>query len=185
MENIGQKIREIRLDKGISLTDLAEKINLSKSLISQVERNEVTPSLGTLQKIATALNMHLIDLFPVKEKIHSESDLIVRKDERKEIVLPNSPFKYQLLVPNLKRKMELSLVEMEPKSKEMQPCGFKHEGEECCFVLKGQLTFYYDNIKYILNEGDCVSFNSNIEHWMENETEEPVVYVNAMTPPFL
>jgi quercetin dioxygenase-like cupin family protein len=62
---------------------------------------------------------------------------------------------------------------------------FQHEGEEIIFLLKGKLILYVDNKKYELYEGDSAAFDSKLPHWLENETEEYITYITAMTPVFL
>jgi transcriptional regulator with XRE-family HTH domain len=185
MQKTGSKIREIRRAKDITIVELANKAQVSKSLISQIEREEVLPSLTTLSKIANSLGVPITEFFEMDQTNLNEDNIIVRKNTRKKIVIPNSPLIYELLVPDFKRKIEFTLINLEPKNaiKDYELTSFAHEGEECLLVLEGKLTFYYGDKVFILNEGDSASFDCSITHKVENNTDKKVSFVTAITPP--
>lgn len=84
MENLGKKIKDIRLGKGVSLRDLAKHIGLTRSFLSQVERGKTNPSIASLEKIAQALGIGLSYFF--KEEFPIKFSLFKKKRERKFVI---------------------------------------------------------------------------------------------------
>jgi transcriptional regulator with XRE-family HTH domain len=176
--DLGSKIRELRQGQGISIEQLAEKTALSTGLISQIERNITGPSVASLWKIAKALNVTMHYFFD-EEK---ENNPIVRRNERKKIMLPNSNITYELLSPDLQRKIEFLLIEIEPGNCSTHEL-ISHEGEECGFVLQGTLKVKWGTQEYILYEGDSIYFDSTVPHRYVNAGDEKTVSIWAMVPP--
>ncbi|MEI3614212.1 cupin domain-containing protein [Pseudogracilibacillus sp. SO30301A] len=172
----GNKFRVIRKKHGLSLQQLSDKSGVSVSMISQIERNNVDPTMTTLYKLCQGLDITIASLFTSSDV----EDRVVKKDERKTIVLPNSKLKYQLLTPNTKGDLEMLLIELEPGQEDRQM--INHHGEECGFVLKGKLTVILDEKEYLLHEGDSIYFNSDIPHRFINQHDEKSVSIWAMTP---
>lgn len=173
----GSKLKEIRVAKGLSLQQVSQGSGVSVGMISQIERRKADPTMTTLYKLCKGLNITIASLFTETE----ESQHIVKKENRKTIMLANSKVKYQLLTPNQKGELEMLLVELAPGQEDRQ--GITHYGEECGFVISGQLTVVLGDEEFMLNEGDSIHFNSSIPHRFINRTEEPALSVWAMTPP--
>ena len=102
--DIGSKIKKIRKDKNMSIADLADISGLSSGLISQIERNIVNPSIASLWSIAKSLDVS-IGYFFNEEEI-SETSPIVKRKNRKIIVTSDSNATYELLSPDINRKIE-------------------------------------------------------------------------------
>ncbi len=182
----GNAIRKIRRNKKMTMQDLSDKVGVSKSLISQVERGEVLPSLTTLEKIANVLQIPITDFFEVESEEINEEDIIVRKNERKKIIMPGSPVIYNLLTSSLKNKIEFLLIEVPPRvCKDRYDTTFKHKGEEYFMVLEGQLNLSIGDKEFVLNEGDSGRFNSGIAHAFENKTDQKTVFLVAVTESFI
>lgn len=182
----GIAIRKIRRSKKMTMQDLSDRVGVSKSLISQVERGEVLPSLTTLERIAAVLEIPITELFQLESDEINEEDIIVRRDHRKKIILPGSPVIYNLLTTSLKNKIEFLLIEVPPKVyKEKIDTTFKHKGEEYFIVLEGQLNLSIGDKEFVLNEGDSGCFNSGIAHAFENKTETKTVFLVAVTESFI
>ncbi len=108
--------------------------------------------------------------------------MIVRKDDRKIIKIGNSNRTYEMLVPDLNRKIEFLQITI--KGKESKTFDFvNHKGEECGVVIKGSIKVVMSDKSYTLNEGDSISFNSNTPHRLENVNDEESISIWAMTPP--
>lgn len=172
----GSKLRTIRLNNGLSLQQLSNKSGVSVAMISQIERNKVDPTMTILYKICQGLEITIASLFTTSD----EENYVVKKSERKTIILPNSKVKYQLLSSNLKGDLEMLLIELEPGQEDRQT--INHHGEECGFVIKGQLTVILNEKEYVLNEGDSIHFNSDIPHRFINQQDVKSVSIWAMTP---
>jgi len=178
--NIGEKIKKLRKEKEMSIAELANKSDLSSSLISQIERNMVTPSIVSLWKIAQSLEVSVGYFFD--EEVKDIANPIVRRNERKKIIASNNNAMYELLSPDLNRKIEFLYITIKPgdySSKDL----VTHEGEECGIVIKGRLMVKMKDKEYILEEGDSIYFDSTIPHKYINIGDEECISIWAMTPP--
>ena len=175
---LGEKIRELRQSKSINIEKLSDMTKLSTGLISQIERDLVGPSVASLWKIAQALEVPIGYFFDEEPK----DNPIVRKNMRKKIILPNSNITYELLCPDMKRKMEVLLIKIEPGECNTDEL-VGHEGEECGYVISGKLKIKCGTEEYILEEGDSIYFESNIPHRYVNIGDETCISVWSMTPP--
>lgn len=186
---LGAKIRQIRTEEaGMTLEALAKRAEVSISLISQVERGRAEPSLTSLRRIAAALGVPLARLFLGGEEASAgESDrfgrrLVVRRQERKHLRVPESDIVYELLVPDLNRKLEVLWGEVGPGAT-TPPAPSQHSGEEVIVCLEGALTCIYDGDEFVLHAGDAISWDPSVPHRIENRGAKPVQMVVALTPP--
>lgn len=184
----GKRIREVRKSKNISIVELAKMVGVSKSLISQVERGDVFPSLSTLEKIAVALEVDITQFFKIESAPpFSETEIVVRENKRKKITLPNSSMVYNMLTPNLRKSLEFLLIEVPPYSakeaEEEEIEIFKHDGEEYFFVVEGQLELAIEEQRYLLNAGDSGCFDSSLAHVWRNNSDQKGSFIIAATSP--
>lgn len=93
---------------------------------------------------------------------------------------PDSPTRNELLTPDLSGRLEVLWCHFPPGAK--GPI-FKHEGEECGVILKGQLTCWVGEEKYVLRAGDAITHKSNIPHRCENLSGKTVEAIWIITPP--
>lgn len=180
MKDIGGKIRELRKNSKLSILELSKLTGLSNGLISQIERNKVSTSVESLWKIANALNVSIGYFFDEEQVV--QVDPVVRRNQRKIIKLANSTAIYELLSPDLNRDIEFLRITLEPNESASQGL-ISHEGEECGFVLEGEILIKYGDKEYILKEGDSIYLNSRIPHRFINIGEDPSISIWAMTPP--
>ena len=175
---IGQKIRSLRLKQKISIDQLSEMAGLSKGLISQIERDITGASVTSLWKISKALNVTMNYFFDDYDGFNE----VVRKDERKKIMMNKANRTYELLCPNLKNQIEMLMIEIEPNESNVEEL-LSHEGEECGVVIKGSLRVLSGDKVYDLDEGDSIYLDSTIPHRYINMGDELSVSVWAMVPP--
>ena len=180
MNTIGQQLHDARTALGLSVQELAEISDISTGMISQIERGLANPSINTISKLAAALGLQLGIFFEPRPQ--TDKELVVRKNERRRIGIPDPNFVYELLVPDLKRTLEFVWVESAPGST-TEHAPFQHEGEECGLVLQGTLEVHLGNDVFVLEAGDSIIFNSRIPHWYRNLGTERVLSVWAVTPP--
>lgn len=178
--DIGSKIRSLRKDLNMSITDLSKASHLSTGLISQIERNIVMPSVASLWKIAKTLNVSIGYFFDEEDKVSINP--LVKKDNRKKIVISNSNAVYELLSPDLNRKIEFLCITLEKDDSSTKEL-INHEGEECGVVLEGRLLVKTTNGDYILEKGDSIYLDSTIPHRYINIGDTVCVSIWAMTPP--
>lgn len=183
---LGKAIKETRLEKGLSIKNLAEGIGVSSSLLSQIERGLANPSLNTLRSIAKELNVPMFSLF-----IYDEADYaqVVRKDERSRITVGHAGSEeiepgYDILSPEPKSNIQLYEMDLKP-GKFSSNLPISHKGEEISVCIEGHVELHiYDNI-IELNEGDSVRIEKNIPHRWLNPGDENCKLIVANSPPML
>jgi len=188
--SLGEKIRQRRKELGLVLTELAEMCNISPSFLSQIERDQASPSISTLHNIAIALGVTVASFFAdTTEEFnnsHAESKeraaYVVRADQRKLLIYPGSGIRNELLSPDLNREIQMMWVVIPPGAGTgHEP--LVHEGEECGVVLQGEVEIWAGDEHYILGPGDAIYQKSTIPHRSRNVGDEDVIIVVAITPP--
>ncbi len=164
---VGERIKELRERKGLSLKEVADSTGFSTALLSQMENHLVSPSLGTIIKLARALSVKVGDFLGETE---GEPFTIVRKDERKMVSRFASKegvkygYSYESLGFDKKdRHMEPFIVTLEPATVKAAKTSV-HEGEEFIFVLEGEMEVILGNHTDILYPGDSIYYDSIIPH---------------------
>lgn len=175
---LGDKIRSLRQKQKISIEQLSAKTGLSKGLISQIERDITGPSVASLWKISKALNVTMNYFFDE----YDDFNQIVRKDERKKIMMRKASRVYELLSPDLKKQIEMLWIEIAPHEHNNDEL-ISHDGEECGVVIKGTLRILSGEKVYDLNEGDSIYLDSTIPHKYLNMGNEVSVSIWSMVPP--
>ena len=175
--NIGDKIKRLRIAKFLTQEELADRCELTKGYISQLERDLTSPSIATLVDILECLGTDLADFFS-----EASNDKIVFKDEDIFVKETDSNYTINWLVPNAqKNSMEPILVELGSHSK--TKVDSPHEGEEFGYVLAGNINLHYGNDIYKVKKGESFYYKTNKEHYIENsgKTQSQVLWV--CTPP--
>jgi len=178
--SIGNKVKELREQRGLSIRQLAEEVGCSGSLISQLENNKVDPSISTLKRIARALGVNIVDFF--MEQYHLEEEVVTTQKDRVEIRLKRWDASIQSLVRSIRNKR------MQPFFTVIKPGGgphgmYHHEGEEFGYVLKGRLTLILGDKEYEIGAGESFYFPSHIPHDWVNKGSEDVELIWVITPP--
>lgn len=174
---IGPRIRARRNELGLSLRDLAQQVGLTASFLSQIERKQADPSIKSLRKIADALDVPM--LYFLAE--NGEPEPVVRKGQRKRLLLPGSQVAYELLTPDLSRKLEMFVATVHPSQRNIAH-PLPHPTEECILLLAGSLCVKLGNTEYVLEEGDSIYFEGSSLCGLAARGDEPAVFVSAITP---
>ena len=174
---IAERIRQLRRKRELTVTELARRANVSKSMISQVENGSATPSVETMRSIAAVLEVPLFTLFLNQADSHGA---LVRKDERITLMIPGSAATRELLTPDLQRAMALVIGRIPPGASS-SPSPTTHRGEECVFVLQGNVTVYLQGETYILNAGDAFYFDARLPHFFTNPGDTEAEFLSAIT----
>ena len=186
--SLGEKIRHHRKSQKQTLAELAEQCNLSASFLSQIERDQANPSIGTLQSLAHALGLTMATFFEDPDEGEDELQTgetlaaVVRADRRKLIIYPGSGTRHELLSPDLQRKIQMTWIVMPPGTY-TGDVPFVHEGEECGIVLQGKIEGWVGDEHYILGPGDAIYHRSDIPHRSRNIGDEDAIMIVASTPP--
>jgi len=164
---IGRRIKASRINKKFTLEQVANQTGFTKGYLSRIEKSEKSPPLSTLGIIARALGITIS--FLVGEEEQKTSIDIVKKGERPLIARKGAALDYSYeavahTFPNKKMEPFILTLPLKPKKKTIH----QHEGEELLFVLEGTMKFLLGNREYILEEGDCIYFDSGIRHFGES-----------------
>ena len=178
--DIGEKLRRLRLKKNLTQEEMADRCELSKGFISQVERNLASPSIATLKDMLECLGSNLKEFFSEtdddEKKVFTQADMFVKEDEE---VLRGS---ITWLVPSAqKNAMEPILVELGEggKTQEMPP----HEGEEFGYVLSGTITLHMDGKPLRVRAGESFCLHPSADHYLENAGKRRAQFLWVSTPP--
>ncbi len=176
---LGARVRAARMSQGKTLEEVAQSANVTRSFLSQVERGVASPSLTTLRRIAAELGVPIFLLLPQHVQ---PRNAVVRKEERQNLILPNSSTTYQLLSPDLNRKMEMIITSLRVGcSNYDEP--FAHPGEECAYLLKGTVEIIVGEESFVLGEGDTLYFDATQPHRIVNLGAVTAEILSAITPP--
>jgi transcriptional regulator with XRE-family HTH domain/quercetin dioxygenase-like cupin family protein len=183
---IGQRLRELREQHRLTMRGLAKLAGVSASLISDVERGRVEPSISALKRLAGALDTTLIYFF--SEDGPSE-ERVVRRGERRALgrpgfAGPGNPepgVHFELASPESTATIE-AIYGRYDVGASMGDEPVTHEGEEWGMVLTGRLKVWVGDDIYFLEPGDAISFPSTIPHRMANAADEVTEYIWIDTP---
>jgi transcriptional regulator with XRE-family HTH domain len=188
-KNLGARIRQARLGKGLKLVQVAKRAGLTPSSISQIETSKITPTIVTLKKIAAALDQPLGDFFnaPFPEMASAApgtapASPVVHRGQRK-LLSPGKGVTFQLLNPDLSGPIEFIYNLYEPGAGTGAE-QYSHPGSECGLILEGELLITIRDKSYLLKEGDSITFNSSEPHAKQNPGKTRCVCVWANHPPW-
>ena len=173
---IGEKIKLLRLQRGLTQEELADRCELSKGFISLLERDLTSPSIATLQDILVSLGSDLSQFFaPARDEkvVFGDDDMSVKSDE-------NSTIKW--LVPDAqKNAMESILVELLPGGETY--LDDPHEGEETGYVLSGTIIIELGERRLKAKKDESFCFKPNVPHRIINGGKTPCKFIWVSTPP--
>jgi len=175
---LGDLLRSARAGR-FTIDELSRRAGVSGGRISQIERGLANPSFDTLWKLAGALEIPLGSFF---QGPAAEGRTLVRRDERKRLVLPHDDLVYELLTPDLRGALEVFRFHVPPGfDNSARP--ITHRGEECIHLLEGSLAVSVDGREYVLEDGDSVTYEATLPHFVRNPGNETAVAIAAVTPP--
>nr|WP_288556018.1 helix-turn-helix transcriptional regulator [uncultured Mediterraneibacter sp.] len=162
---IGDKIRETRKKNGLSLADLAERIGVSDSYLSQLERNNVDPSISVLRKLSSALNVPIVTFFDATY----EEPVVIRSTEVTPVSVLSDDLVLTPLSPSSDSGTHMEIFKFSISS-ENEPVSLLHDGETCLHLLSGSLTLFFENQILSLHTGDSITIHANTTYRLSSET---------------
>lgn len=175
---IGEKIKRMRLQLGLTQEELAARTELSKGFISQLERDLTSPSIATLMDILETLGSDISSFFneaPPEKVLYGAQDMFVKEDAE----LKNE---ITWLVTNAqKNALEPILVTLLPGGATLQDD--PHEGEEFGYVLAGSISLYVGERRWKVKKGDSFYFKPSALHYIENRGNKAAKVLWVSTPP--
>ena len=173
----GTRLRDLRKQNGLTQQELADRAELTKGFISQLEQGQVTPSLVTLLDLIECLGTTPSDFFRAAggEKIvYGDKDYFEKVDEA-----GNST---EWLVPSAQsNQMEPVLVTIQPHS--ALPVDDPHNGEEFGYVLSGPIALYRQETRFDVRSGESFYYEADKPHRIENPGSRPARLIWVTTPP--
>jgi transcriptional regulator with XRE-family HTH domain len=178
---LGKKIKEARERMGLSIKDLATKVDVSSSLLSQIERDLANPSLNTLRSIAAQLEVPMFSFF---EESKTSETMIVRHDERIRIINGKNNSKeidqgYDLLSPDLKGVIQMCEMSLGPN----QYNSDKFNRHEVAVCTEESIELHLENKVILLDKGDSVRIVAGTPHKWRNPSDKKCAIIFAMSPP--
>jgi transcriptional regulator with XRE-family HTH domain len=182
---VGQRIRDLRRTRAMSLEAVAARTDLSIGFLSQIERGLSSPSLRVLATLADVLGVGIAGLFGAKENDAAAPDAIVtRERQRAELNLWRTGISKQLLSPaGSEGRLNLFLVHMEPGGSTGDEL-YTHDGEEAGLVIEGEMKLTVDAESWTLKHGDSFRFASRRPHRFSNPSSNSkavVLWVNCVS----
>ena len=172
--DIGNKLKELRVLKGLTQEELADRSELSKGFISQLERNLTSPSITTLMDILQCLGTSIGEFFneaPDEQIVFGKQDYFVKED---------TEYKNEIkwIIPNAQKNT------MEPIYLTLEAGGSTcpdtpHEGEEFGYVLQGSITIHIGNKKYKAKKGESFYYTADKTHFLSSKSGAVLIWVSS------
>lgn len=170
MKRIGERIKRRREQMNLQLNDLARKVGISPSALSQIEKSKAFPSIITLKSIAENLHTTVGELIGENESLSNNP--VLRKEDIKFIEKNISGTEFFFLSHHdLNKQMDTYLIRF-IKNSDIEGLFKNNNGQVFCHVLNGEIEFYLDNQQYFLHPGDNLYFNSKLPFTARNKSEE-------------
>ena len=177
---VGERIRQRRRELGYSLRELGSRTSLTASFLSQVENDQSSPSLASLQRIATALE---VPMFAFLDGAHQPSS-IIRASERPHLEFSDSGIGYELLTHDLGGQMMAVVIHIQPGGRRIaEP--LSRPTEELMHVLRGRLSITVDDETYELDPGDTICYAGRSRREFAALGSETLQVICCLTPPVL
>jgi transcriptional regulator with XRE-family HTH domain len=172
---VGEKIKAKRVQKNITLEQLAGKAKVSKGLISQIENNRTLPSLPVLFSLIHSLDESVKDFFEEFHEDHANGKLIIVRKGRgvKFQKEPVKGFQYTRILTRsvISQTADIVMLELEPgaaRKKFIQTDAF-----ECKYVIRGKIQYQVENDVFNLSTGDTLFFDGRAKHRLKNTGDSP------------
>jgi transcriptional regulator with XRE-family HTH domain len=178
---IAQRVREYRNSLGLTVEQLAERAEISKSMLSKIENAQGSPSLGTLSKLAKAISVPLTSFFRGLEEEHDA--LFIKAGRGVEIVRKGTRVghRYEMLgeMRGPQKVVEPMLVTLDEHT-EVFPL-FQHPGIEFLYMLEGVMEYGFGSSRYVLHPRDALQFSGEIVHGPTELVETPCRFLSVIS----
>ena len=176
--DVGARLRILRERHGLSQRELAKRAGVSNAIISLIEQNRSSPSVGSLKKVLDGLPVSLADFFVTAM---SGPRVFFSADELVE--LAGGRISYRQVGPNLAGRALQILHERYAPGADTGEAMLHHEAEEGGVVIRGRLEVTVGDQRRVLGPGEAFYFDSRLPHRFRNPGEEECEVVSACTPP--
>ena len=176
---VGKRLRAVRTAFGLSQRELAKRAGVTNGMISLIEQDRVSPSVGSLQKVLAAFPMTMAEFFT--RDMASEARVVFRADEMPDV--GTGAIQYRLVAASRRdRKMSILRETYEPGADTGEDL-LTHSGEEGGVVVQGELEVTVAGKTWHLGPGDSYYFDSRLPHRFRNTGDVTALIVSANSPP--
>ena len=176
---VGKRLRSVRTAFGLSQRELAKRAGVTNGMISLIEQDRVSPSVGSLQKVLAAIPMTMAEFFT--RDMESQENVVFRAAD-----MPNvgtGAIQYRLVAASRKERKMSILSELYASDSDTGEDLLTHSGEEGGVVVEGELELTVAGNTWLLGPGDAYYFDSRLPHRFRNTGAVPARVVSANTPP--
>lgn len=178
--DIGKKIRALRLGNNLTQEELANRLELTKGYISQLENNLTSPSIQTLFSLLEVLGTDVHEFFGKPND--EDAKVVFTKEDFYEKENEELGSSISWIVPNaLKFEMEPIIIEIKPGGQ--SEIDDSHPGEEFGYVLEGQITLVVNKKRFVVKKGETFYYTANKEHYLINSGNIIAKVLWISTPP--
>lgn len=174
--HLGETLRNLREASGLSVRTLAARAGFSASFISQVENDQASPSIASLERIASALGVSLVEFF---DGAPSGAPAVVRPGDRRNLTSVWSRASIEAL-SDPASGLDAVMITIGPGGRSSGDPHF-HKGDEFAIVFEGEIVLTLGETTTVLQRGDSISFSSLTPHRWENDGDEPAQLLIAST----
>ena len=172
--DIGNKLKELRVLKGLTQEELADRSELSKGFISQLERNLTSPSITTLMDILQCLGTSIGEFFneaPDEQIVFGKQDYFVKED---------TEYKNEIkwIIPNA-QKNTIAPIYLTLQAGGSTCPDTPHEGEEFCYVLQGAVSIHLGNKTYKAKKGESFYYTADKTHFLSSKNGATLIWVSS------
>jgi transcriptional regulator with XRE-family HTH domain len=176
--SVGQRLREIRNLRGLSLRALADMSSLNINTLSLIENEHTSPSVSTLQQLAQSLKVSVTEFF---ETDHGNKELVYqKKDQRPRITFKNSAM--EDLADGMPHFGAEPLIVTLDAGADSGKNPIVHTGREFVYCIEGRVTYTVDSQKYLLEPGDSLVFEAYLPHHWKNSDPAPARILLVLCP---
>lgn len=176
--DLGPALRRLRVAHGLKASEMASRAGLSTSAVSQIEAGTILPSLITLRRLASALDEPVFRLLVDAQA----RQVVVRRNRRKHLGLPESDARYELVSPDLEGRFEVLWTWLRPGARSA-PEATRHTGEEFMLVLRGTAELTVAGETHRLRPGDSATWNGDLPHLIANPGRRDLEAILVLSPP--
>ena len=172
--SIGSRLKELRILKGLTQEELADRAELSKGFISQVERDLTSPSIATLMDILQCLGTSIKTFFneePQEQIVFGQNDYFVKQD-------PELNNEIQWIIPNA-QKNTMEPIRLTLKAGGSTSPDAPHEGEEFGYVLQGSISIHLGDHTYKAKKGESFYYVSGKTHYLSSRGGAGLIWVSS------
>ncbi len=178
--NLGQRIRAERMARNFSIRKLSQAAGITPSMLSQIENDQVNPSIQTLRSLSEVMDIPLYSFFreetPLDTIVTPESRMTIGRKSEPDVI-------YELLTPDTQGSIEFCMMIIPPQASSNTQSQ-SHKGEETAFFHAGkQIELEMAGNTYPMKPGDSVRIPANCPHRWHNPSDEAAQVIFALSPP--